>query len=204
MSIAVVACECRGESLSYQDEAKRRIEAFKTSLSDESDRGLVLVGGAFLEKELEELLRVYLTFGRSTLTPTSETTKELEKTSNSLFSFQGGPLATFTGKLNLTYVSGLLEQYEFNSLNRFIKLRNKFAHEIESNSLDSPQVIDLVKNFLESKRITREAVIERTSRLAYQIITRVLIFNQNGLGTEEKRRALGFAKGDPFNFTRKP
>lgn len=104
--------------MSYEDEAKRRVEAFAESLLEESDRGLVLVGGAFLEKELEALLRLYFAFERSSFPSASKTTKLLEDTISSLFSFNGGPLGTFVGKMNLTYSisMGLLEEYEFRNL----------------------------------------------------------------------------------------
>ena len=187
----------------YPAQAKERVEAFKASLLEESDRGLILVGGAFLEEELEELLRAYFALERNSLTPTLNTAKEIEKTVNSLFSFHGGALGTLTAKLNLTYAIGLLEEYEFRGLDSFVKLCNKFAHKIESKNLQSPQVADLVRNFLGTKKIERKAVADRVSNLAAQIITRVLILNQAGLTSGEKKTYLGFARGDPYGLKRR-
>lgn len=133
--------------MSYEDEAKRRVETFKASLLDESDRGLILVGAAFLEEKLEILLRSFFVFERSSFPWILKPTKVLEDTVSSLFSFSGGPLGTFVGKLKLAYAIGLLEGYESRNLERFSKVRNEFAHRIEVSTLRNPVVIDLIKNF---------------------------------------------------------
>ncbi|ADI13391.1 MltR family transcriptional regulator [Truepera radiovictrix] len=188
----------------YAAQAKKRVDAFRASLEEESDRGLVLVGGAFLEEELKELLRVYFALQRRLLNPASQSAQELENTVKSLFSFQGGgPLSTFAGKSNLAYALGLLEKYEFRSLGSFSKLRNKFAHNIESNTLQSPQVVDLVKNFLDSKKVERDAVADRVAKLAYQLIARTVILSQDDLPAETTLQLLGFARGDPYGLSQK-
>lgn len=71
--------------MSYEDEAKRRVETFKASLLDESDRGLILVGAAFLKEELKILLRPFFVFERSSFPWISKPTKVLEDTVSSLF-----------------------------------------------------------------------------------------------------------------------
>ena len=48
---------------------------------------------------------------------------------------------------------GLLEEYEFRNLERFSKVRNKFAHRVEASTLESPLVFNLIKNFAGKKRI---------------------------------------------------
>lgn len=186
----------------YAAEAKERIEAFRASLTEESDRGLVLVGGAFLEEELKVLLRSYLAFERSSFPSASQTTKVLEDTVSSLFSFSGGPLGTFVGKLNLAFSMGLLEEYEFHNLEKFSKVRNKFAHKIEASTLESPEVIDLIKNFV-GKKANRVTVADKVAKLAYQIVTRTVILSDGGLDANKKKFYLGFAAGDPYDLKKR-
>ncbi len=166
----------------------------------ESDRGLILVGGALLEDSIEALLSSYFAFERSSFPWILTTTKVLEDTVSSLFSFNGGPLGTFVGKLNLAYAMGLLEEYEFRNLERFSKVRNKFAHRIEASTLKSPVVIDLIKNFTGSKKADRTMIADRVAKLAYQIIARTIILNTDGLNADAKKVYLGFAAKDPYNL----
>ena len=148
------------------------------------------------------LLHSYFTFERSSFSSASETTDILEKTVSSLFSFNGGPLGTFVGKLNLAFSMGLLEEYEFRNLERFSKVRNKFAHKIEANNLESPEVIDLIKNFA-GKKADRAMLADRVAKLAYQIISKTVILNSDGLDDNLKRKLLGFAVGDPHNLKKR-
>ena len=145
------------------------------------------------------LLHSYFTFERSSFPSASKTTDILEKTVSSLFSFNGGPLGTFVGKLNLAFSIGLLEEYEFRNLERFSKVRNKFAHRVEASTLKSPEVIDLIKNFA-GKKADRAMVADRVAGLAYQIISKTVILNSDGLDDSLKRKLLGFAAGDPYNL----
>lgn len=97
---------------------------------------------------------------------------------------------------------GLLEEYEFHNLEKFSKVRNKFAHKIEASTLQSLEVIDLIKNFA-GKKANRATVADRIAKLAYQIISRTVILNKDGLTNDTKRTLLGFAAGDPYDLRKR-
>ena len=192
--------------LNYGNKVKKDIEdieELRSSLLEESDRGLILVGGALLEDKLKDLLHSHFVFERNSFSWISEATKVQKDTVKSLFSFDGGPLGTFVSKISLSFSVGLLEEYEFQNLERFGKVRNKFAHRIEASNLKSPQVVDLVNNFTGSKKSDRTMVADRVAKLAYQIIIRTRFLDNDGLNADAKRDYLEFAKEDPFKLKKR-
>jgi hypothetical protein len=81
---------------------------FRHTLNSETDRGCALMAAAFLENELEKLLR-------KTLIGTN-------KQKDDLFMFNG-PLGTFSAKIKIAYASGLLSENNFHDLELIRKIR---------------------------------------------------------------------------------
>lgn len=91
-------------------------DAEKIDLTDESDRGCILVAAALLEESLEFRFR-----------HTFQSKKIPQSVQDSLFS-SNGPLATFSGKLKMAYAIGLIPKETFRDLEEVRKLRNQAAH----------------------------------------------------------------------------
>jgi hypothetical protein len=109
----------------------------RESLAD-SDRGCALMLGAFLDIHLEKLLRSVLLQQKSVVDP--------------LFQYPGA-LSTFSAKIRLAYCLRLLHEHEYRDLNRILKIRNGFAHELHGISFSKDPVIAKLCRSLESRKI---------------------------------------------------
>jgi DNA-binding MltR family transcriptional regulator len=82
-------------------------------LAGESDRGLALAGAAMLDDALEVLLKARLL--------------DKPKAVTSIIGLDR-PLGTFSSRIKVTYLLGLLEETEFRDLELIRKIRNDCAH----------------------------------------------------------------------------
>ena len=103
---------------------------FRTSLIQESDRGSVLMAAAFIEDKLGCLLESYFI--------------ENEKICKQLLKGNGA-LATFSSKINLTFLLGLIPENIFNDLHILRKIRNDFAHTASKISFETSSIKDRTK-----------------------------------------------------------
>jgi DNA-binding MltR family transcriptional regulator len=137
------------------DREKRRDQLFE-ALSEESDRGLVLVGACFLEEALEALLRA--TFRVGGVKPYSVI--------DPLFD-AFGPLASFSARIKLAFALNLIDGYIYRDLETLRKLRNIFAHSLEATRFDCREVVQLTEK-LEAPNLAVEAMskqrVEAASR----------------------------------------
>ena len=84
---------------------------FKSLFECETDRGLALVGAAFLDDAVMELLRAFFVDDSKTVGEAFETA-----------------LSTFGNRCKIAYCLGLIGPDMFFDLNRIRKIRNDFAH----------------------------------------------------------------------------
>lgn len=100
----------------------------------ESDRGAVLVGVAFLDEALTELLKACFVTDHSVQ----------EQSVQSLFKVNG-PLVSFWAKTNFANALGILSPHLFSDLEIIRKLRNRFAHQkdlADFNAADVGKVLE--------------------------------------------------------------
>ena len=83
-------------------------------LEGESDRGCMLVVGAWLDELLGHLLEASIV--------------SHGPTRKALFEEPNAPLATFSGRINLAHGLGLIAQDEYEALHQIRSLRNTAAH----------------------------------------------------------------------------
>ena len=83
------------------------------SRKTEGDRSLAIIGAAFIDEELADLLRAFFV--------------EDTKVADNLLSSNGG-ISAFGVRNQLTYVLGLIDEPTFNDIKLIQKIRNKFAH----------------------------------------------------------------------------
>lgn len=103
---------------------------FRTSLIQESDRGSVLMAAAFIEDKLGCLLESFFI--------------ENEKVCTQLLNGNGA-LATFSSKIDLTFLLGLIPKNIYNDLHILRKIRNDFAHTASKLSFETPSIKDRTK-----------------------------------------------------------
>lgn len=168
--------------------AKERVEEFRQALSVESDRGIFLVGAAFLEKELEVLLYAHFAFedeSRGTATDGSSSYK---------------PKTSFAAKSSAALSSNLILKWEHRKLDLIRKVRNEFAHTVKATSFESADVKQLIQELTGFKEITRSQVIDMVTHLGGLIIARVLLLSSSGLDVETKRFYMRFPDSDPIQY----
>lgn len=100
----------------------RRFRRFQMAIRKESERGQVLLATGLFEEHLKEMLLAQLVKGKQT--------DELVDGSNA-------PLGTFSARINACYALGLISEDECYNLTIIRRIRNEFAHNIETtfNSL---------------------------------------------------------------------
>lgn len=95
---------------------------FALDLTDESDRGAVLIASAFAEELLERLLRA-----------------ACGARADDLLGGHMAPLGTFSAKILATYSLGMLPAYLHSSLEQLRKLRNHCAHHLDGITFSDPE-----------------------------------------------------------------
>jgi DNA-binding MltR family transcriptional regulator len=66
---------------------------------------------------------------------------------DSLMFRSSGPLGSFSAKIRLAYLLGLISEECFRDLENMKNIRNQFAHHLEIGSFDVPTIADKCKNF---------------------------------------------------------
>lgn len=103
----------------------KEVVEFRCSLSQETDRGCALMAAAYLEYELEKLIKSNLVNDKKVL--------------KVLFS-SNGYLATFSSKIDLAYMLGLISPDVRSDLHILRKIRNEFAHNPESFGFEKEEI----------------------------------------------------------------
>jgi DNA-binding MltR family transcriptional regulator len=103
------------------------------TLDHDSDRAVAVIVGAMIENRLERGLKARM--------------RIIDKDAlNKVFQFSG-PLGSFSAKIDVAYLNGLLSKDAYEDLARFKDIRNKFAHKLDIRTFDSDSVRDSAKNF---------------------------------------------------------
>jgi DNA-binding MltR family transcriptional regulator len=93
------------------------VQAVRAEFATASDRAAAIVGGAFLDVLLKDLLQAHFV-------PDSKSDEKI---------FQGnGCLATFSSRIDLSYRLGLIAKQEHKALHTIREIRNKFAHQLDA------------------------------------------------------------------------
>jgi len=106
--------------------------AFNASLSDESDRGRVIITASWIDL----LIKVKLM---------NEFSKGNAEARKSLFS-GNGPFATFSAKVNAAFCAGWIDNDVYHDIQVIKKLRNVFAHDAGRVSLDNEETRKLIES----------------------------------------------------------
>lgn len=107
-------------------------------LTQSSDRTKVILGSAILEELLERLLKKHFILN-------TKLTEEVFEPS--------AFLGSFSSKIKISFLLGLISQEMFDDLEIIRELRNKFAHRIHQSSLLDQSATSLCNNFKFVKKI---------------------------------------------------
>jgi DNA-binding MltR family transcriptional regulator len=106
-------------------ERREAVTEFRQSLDPETDRGCALMAAAYLDSELEKLLRKYLVNN--------------DAVQSQLFE-HSGPLGSFSSRIDLAYLLGLIGRNAHRDLHLIRRIRNEFGHVPRPISFDDPQL----------------------------------------------------------------
>lgn len=121
------------------------------TLDHDSDRAVAVIVGAMIENRLERGLKVRM--------PTAD-----KDALNKVFQFSG-PLGSFSAKIDVAYLNGLLTKDAYEDMVRFKDIRNKFAHKLDIRTFDSDSVRDSAKNFKLIEEYVAEAQPDTEGRI---------------------------------------
>ncbi len=123
---------------------RRENDHFFEACNRESDRGLALVAAEFMDITLEKLLLARFASG----------IKQRPKLVKLLF--EGfGPLSTFSARIGVSYAFDLLEDWMASDLDLIRRIRNEFAHSLESKTFRDPEITRMVDQFACITKLTK-------------------------------------------------
>lgn len=103
---------------------------FRATLSPESDRGCALIAAAYLDSELEKLIRLALV--------------DAPRIADDLLG-QGRPLSTFSARIDLAYLLGLVGSRVHRDLHLIRRIRNDFGHDHSPITFESDRIANRCK-----------------------------------------------------------
>lgn len=141
----------------------RLAQELQSSLREESDRALAVIAAAYLDHQLDLLLRHHM--------------KLPDPAGKYLFDDFRSPLATFGGRIQMAAHMGLVTAPQLKDLERIKKIRNLFAHEPLGTTFSSSRIADLSRalTFVESPepQQPRERFESSVFRLMVDITSRL-------------------------------
>jgi hypothetical protein len=114
----------------FPEEAKvamQVIQKFRESLTPETDRGCALMAAAFLDERLMDLLKANLVND--------------DRMSQKVFD-SSGPLGSFSSRIDMAYLMGLIPKNALRDLHLLRKIRNNFAHVSDKLTFETPEISD--------------------------------------------------------------
>ncbi len=122
-------------------EMNKKRDLLFEALARESDRGVILIGAAFINDALETLIR-------------AKFQEKRRKIKGMIKDFFGpmGPLGSFWAKIRLVYGLELIKADEYHDLELLRKIRNRFAHQLEAVGFGDPEVIKLAERLVAPER----------------------------------------------------
>lgn len=151
---------------------------FSEELHKETDRAAAVLGTAFLDSLLEDMLRAFFVDEPPEVDP--------------LFA-PDGPAGTFGARIRLSYGLGLLVPDEYNDLRTIQKVRNRFAHDLHGLVFSERSITDHCRNLrLPSTGFSRQPdwLSSPRSKYIYSVVVLSQALAGRTLLCEEKRCAL--------------
>ena len=147
--------------------SKQISELFWDSLSQESDRAVVIIVGCLLDNLLEKLISAYYV--------KEPKVKDLFKNDHIL--------QAFFAKINIAFFSGLISNFIYHDLLTICKIRNKFAHEVAADLSFTHRAISQLINSCELRPKDIDDVTKAelddilAQRIKFVIIVQQIIVN---------------------------
>ena len=145
---------------------------FIQDLQQETDRGVALVGAAFLDDAVRALIRAALI-------------KESE-TADRLFEYPR-PLATFDARIDVAYCMGLIGKAMYQDLGLIRDIRNRFAHQHHPASFEEIELPQLCEQLQAARSIVNSVnfiVPDARGNFIFAVVLLTQRILLNGLATK--------------------
>ncbi len=154
-----------GKALERQFSMQEALLEFSRLFRDEeNDRALAIVGGAFLDTLLENILIEFLV-------DDGQEVAELLR--------YDGPMGTYSGRIRAAYCLGLLRKPVRDDLRLVGKIRNRFAHDLSASFAEEP-----IRSWCDALRWHRQAYMEpppgASARDLFHVGVNQLVAHLNG------------------------
>jgi DNA-binding MltR family transcriptional regulator len=141
----------------------RDYQGFLDELQGEGDRNAAIIGAAFLDEQLRQLLVNYFVNDE----------KEV-----ALLTSGDSPLGAFAARIRAAYCMGLISKEDFEDLKIIKDIRNAFAHQLHGRSFSDSDIAEAYARLGNHKRF--QSIQAHTSREMFELTT-VFISMQIGL-----------------------
>ena len=108
-----------------------------SDLKTESDRAVILISCTIIDTQLQDLLNAYF----------NQKAKKIKIKENEIYE-NNAPFSSFSSKIKMAYLIGLIPEFIYSDLEIIRKLRNKAAHEICDISFTEKRVEDTVESLV--------------------------------------------------------
>jgi len=125
---------------------------FLLKITNESERGAILIGGSKIDDYLEDLIKSIML-------------NKTKKYQNKLLKYPG-PLSSFSGKIELLFAFRIIDERLYNSLNILRQIRNEAAHTYNEFSIQN------IRNKLDVIYEFEEGFKDVSYKLAYKHLIR--------------------------------
>lgn len=164
-------------------------DEFLQEFQRESDRAAAILGAAYIDARLEELLRAKFVSG--------------PKFVEDLITGQGG-LSSFSARIGVAYAVGLIDSIVALDLHLVRRIRNDFSHKRQGLSFDTPVMANRVNEFRTLAALrdsTGEPLpLELPPRKRFNLAVGVLVFS----GIEKRIAEMPtFVEPKPYDLTTK-
>ena len=105
----------------------RAVHKFRESLTPETDRGCALMAAAFLDERIMDLIKANLV----------SDARLAQKAFDA-----SGPLGSFSSRIDMAYLMGLIPKNALRDLHLLRKIRNDFAHVSDKLTFETPLISD--------------------------------------------------------------
>jgi mannitol operon repressor len=156
-------------------------EGFYKELQKETPRGAVIVGAAFLDAGLREILANFLIDEKNAVDELIGSEEKVDC-----------PLSFFGARIKAAYCLGLISKDERDDLNLIRRVRNRFAHKLHDLSIDDKKIIDWCNSLQTPKGLLLDCHSHRDLFL-WSVVLLSRLLRLRALQCKEEQRTL--AKG---------
>ena len=161
--------------LEQNDERLDDFRGFLEEFQGESDRAATVLGAAYLDAHLRQLITAFLV---------DDSTK--------VHSLLKGTLASFRNRIGASYCMGLISQDEHDDLHTIREIRNKFAHRLHGLSFSDDRIQRLCSKLLlpERGRILAESenALSARERFDFTVVPLCIQLRLRTLGEAQQHR----------------